>query len=109
MLAGGALASKTTSEGVDTRLALLEDQSALHHKVSECVDERRDGAAWHDRISKGRLDDVLDAAVLAYTAAELELGSRSAGRSYPAFPTGESEHDQKLELPMEIVHPEQDD
>lgn len=104
MLDGTALRSKTDSEGIDDRLKLLEDQPTLHKKVEKCVEKIRDGTEWHERISKGRLDDVLDAAVLAYTAAELELGDRT-NSSYPAFPAGKPEEDSVLDLPMEIVHP----
>lgn len=103
MLEGTALRSKTDSEGIDARLELLEDQPELHDKVEECVEKIRDGTEWYERISKGRLDDVLDAAVLAYTAAELELGDRT-NSSYPAFPAGEPDEDPKMGLPMEIVH-----
>jgi len=104
-LAGESLVSKTTDEGLENRLELLENQASLHDRVRECYEKRRDGTDWHERISKGRLDDVLDAAVLAYTAASLELGPRSTVRSYPAFPTDEPEQDPRLGIPLEILHP----
>jgi predicted RNase H-like nuclease len=63
------LGSKDTADGVDGRLSVLE---AVHGPLGEAVRSlvaaRRDGAAWHRRIGKGRIDDVVDAAVLAATA-----------------------------------------
>ncbi|WP_254824310.1 DUF429 domain-containing protein [Haloglomus halophilum] len=103
-LADGSLPPKDTQAGRDERLALLDDEPALHKCIDDVLTDREDGAAWHDRISSGKLDDVLDAAVLAYTAAQLDLGPRESDQEYPRLPASPNE-DSELGLPMEIVHP----
>jgi len=75
------LGSKRESEGQDARLAILDAVDEwFGTQVRAFVDERRDGAQWHHRIQSGRLDDVLDAAVLALTAREGSFGVLPAGR-----------------------------
>jgi predicted RNase H-like nuclease len=64
-----ALGSKRDPDGIDDRLAVLDAvDERVATQVRDVVDERRDGSKWHYRIQSGRLDDVLDAAVLALTA-----------------------------------------
>lgn len=60
--------SKHTDDGVDERLAILEAvDEAVGAAVRDAVQACRD-ATWRDRLQTGRVDDVLDAAVLALTA-----------------------------------------
>ena len=59
---------------------------------------------------KGRRDDVVDAAVLAGTAAQIGVGRRDEADGYPALPGSMDEYDAterdpELDIPMEIVHP----
>jgi predicted RNase H-like nuclease len=107
-LAGEPLQSRNSDVGVDNRVVLLEALNEdLHANVREFVRERRNGAAWHHRISEGRIDDVVDAAVLAGTAAKLGLAERDSPVDYPALPeTGDRPaEDPMLDIPMEIVFP----
>lgn len=104
-LTGSSLEPKTSEEGRRERLIALAESSVLHDEVTDVVHAREDGTAWHDRISKRRLDDVIDAAVLAHTAGRLGLGLRSEDAAYPALPSGTVETDDVLEIPMEMVHP----
>lgn len=105
-LGGTTLASKTTDDGRSERLDVLREDPTLYDEVVELVRERADGAEWHDRISKGRLDDVLDAAVLALTAKRLDLGRRTDQTEYPALPKEvEPANDSTLGIPLEIVYP----
>lgn len=107
-LAGEPIRSKNSDVGVDDRVALLEAlDEDLHAGVKEFVDERRDDAAWHHRISKGRIDDVVDAAVLAGTAAKIGLTERDNSGDYPALPGTDDgpDEDPTLGIPMEIVFP----
>lgn len=112
---GAALSSKGTDSGLDTRMEVLEAvNEELHDEVETVLDDREDGAAWHDRISTTRLDDVVAAAVLAATAEELNLGQRHAGSDYPSLPDKQSGgpdepgNDPVLEVPMEIIFPGRD-
>ncbi|WP_136687472.1 DUF429 domain-containing protein [Halorhabdus amylolytica] len=107
-LAGEPLQSKNSEDGVDHRVALLDVlDKDLHENVREFVDERREEAAWHHRISERRIDDVVDAAVLAGTAAKVGLTGRNSGADYPALPetNDNSDEDPTLDIPMEIVFP----
>ncbi|WP_276259713.1 DUF429 domain-containing protein [Haloglomus litoreum] len=104
-LATEPLPPKDTNDGRDERLALLADAPALHKRIDTVLTEREDGTEWHDRISVGKRDDLLDAAVLAYTAQQLELGSRETDQTYPHLPEDPAEDDE-LGLPMEIIYPE---
>lgn len=104
-LTGDVLEPKDTAAGRKDRLAALDETANLYDEVSEIVRTREDGAEWHERISKGRLDDVIDAAVLASTAARLDLGPRSEGSTYPALPAESEEIDDVLGVSMEIVYP----
>lgn len=106
-LTGRVLDSKNTATGRSERLEVIENATTLHNEVLKIVRSREDGAEWHERISKGRLDDVIDAAVLAYTAEQLDLGPRSSKPTYPALPTDTRERDETLDIPMEIVYPNQ--
>ena len=108
VLAGEPIQSKNSEAGVDDRVALLKAlDEDLHAEIREFVTERRDDAAWHHHISKGRIDDVVDAAVLAGTAAKLGLTERDTPADYPALPeTGDRPaEDPMLDIPMEIVFP----
>lgn len=107
-LAGEPLQSKNNDVGVDDRVVLLKAlDEDLYAEVRAFVDERRGDAAWHHRISKGRIDDVVDAAVLAGTAAKLDLAERDSPVDYPALPESGDRpaEDPILDIPMEIVFP----
>lgn len=104
-LTGDSLEPKTTEEGRTERLEVLDGNPILYDEVAKVVRDRDDGAAWHERITEGRIDDVIDAAVLAQTAERLDLGPRSEDASYPALPSGIAETDEVLDIPMEMVHP----
>lgn len=105
-LADGLQNPKDTEQGRKKRLAVLEDDKDLYNKVDRIISEREGGAEWHHRISKGRLDDVLDAAVLAYTAAKIQLGSPREQAAYPSLPREESAGwDETLDITPEIVLP----
>lgn len=109
---GGALgdefevtARKTTAEGISQRKAVLgEYEPALVGRYDELeatlVDDGNSGA-WKHRITSTRLDDVLDAMVLALTANldETQLESLPADRKAP---------EDRVGLPMEIVCPVRD-
>lgn len=100
------LPSKDTDEGRHRRLEILGQDDALHAVVTDLVAERTAGAEWHHRISKRRVDDVLDAAVLALTAKSLDLRSRCESMDYPAYPhNAEVKPDPELGIPPEIIHP----
>lgn len=98
--------SKATDEGLEERLEVLREDRALYDEVKSIVTDRQDGAEWHRRISKGKLDDVVDAAILALTGKKLGLGPRSDGGEYPSLPEQiESEKDEVIGIPPEIVYP----
>ncbi|PSP77341.1 DUF429 domain-containing protein [Halobacteriales archaeon QS_1_68_20] len=105
-LAGEQLPKKDTDVGFERRLDVLADvDPAVGRDVREFTDRRRDGnAEWHHRIRAGRLDDVLDAAVLAVTGKRIGLSRRGDG-SYPALPAGDDPPQDGEGLPMEIVYP----
>lgn len=99
------LPKKGTKDGVTRRLELLKEmEPALGEEIAEFVNDRDNGAVWHHRIQSGRTDDVLDAAVLAFTGKQLTLTTRKTTSSYPAFPMSETPTD-STGLPMEIIHP----
>lgn len=101
---------KKTPEGRRERLEILEADADLHEAVTEIVREREDGTDWHDRISKSRLDDVIDAAILALTAKELNLSPRTGNNEHPALPEEtEPEMDEVLCIYPEIIYPNIDD
>lgn len=110
-LGDGPLPSKNADDGLQKRVELLGNlDSRLRDAVATTVSERAGGAAWHDRLSKGRRDDVVDAAVLAGTAAQIGVGRRDEADGYPALPRSMDEYDAterdpELDIPMEIVHP----
>jgi len=73
--------SKRAAEGLDARLAILEDvDEEFGAAVRAFVEDRRADPQWHHRIQSGRLDDVLDAAVLALTARKGSFGVLPADR-----------------------------
>jgi predicted RNase H-like nuclease len=73
--------SKRETEGLDARLAILDAvDAAFGAAVRAFVEDRRTDPRWHHRIQSGRLDDVLDAAVLALTVREGSFGVLPAGR-----------------------------
>lgn len=102
-LSEGSLSKKTTGGGQTERLEVLEHDTDLYDRVKE---EMKNEAAWHDRISKRRVDDVLDAAVLAYTAEQLDLGRRHESGGYTAFPDEKPEEDPELCIRPEILYAE---
>ncbi|QLG61934.1 DUF429 domain-containing protein [Halorarum salinum] len=98
---------KKTPDGREERLKVLEEDQNLHEEVTDIVLNRENGAEWHDRISKGRLNDVIDAAVLALTAKELDLGPRNEDVQYPALPEkSKPKMDEVLDIYPEILHPD---
>lgn len=100
-----SLEPKDTVNGRRDRIEVLDDASDLYGAIIEFVQDREEGGEWHHRISKGRLDDVIDATILAHAAERLDLGPRWEEPAYPALPTGTSEKDDILGVSMEIVHP----
>ena len=77
---GDNLPSKKSDAGFEARKkCLTENGGEAFQPVIDLVDERRTNSQWHHRIQSGRVDDVLDAAILALTARE------SAG-SYSTLP-----------------------
>lgn len=68
---GDDLPSKKIDEGFETRKkCLTENGGDAFQPVIDLVEERRTNSRWHQRIQSGRVDDVLDAAILALTARE---------------------------------------
>lgn len=68
-----SIGSKQKGDGIDARLDILETiDDTFGGEVREFTNERREGAAWHQRIQSGRVNDVVDAAVLALTAKEAD-------------------------------------
>jgi len=104
-LAGEGLPAKDTEEGVEERVELLNDDPELPEEISGIPERYDEKSEWHERISKGRLDDVVDAAVLAYTAKQLELGPRDGDHLYHAFRCDANQRDEELGITPEIVHP----
>jgi predicted RNase H-like nuclease len=73
--------SKQDADGIDARLSILEAaDGAFGGRIRAFVETRRADPQWHHRIQSGRLDDVLDAAVLALTASEGSFGVLPEGR-----------------------------
>jgi predicted RNase H-like nuclease len=73
--------SKRETEGLDARLAILDAvDEGFGERIRGFVEDRRADPQWHHRIQSGRLDDVLDAAVLALTAREGSFGVLPADR-----------------------------
>ena len=105
MLADEKLSSKQTPSGRQRRLDILDEMHDGAADVREFVEEHANGnAEWHHRIQNGRIDDVLDAAVMAFTGAQVSLSPGASPDAYPAFPRDGPEQD-ATGLPMEIVHP----
>ncbi|WP_418284875.1 DUF429 domain-containing protein [Halorubrum sp. DTA46] len=68
---GDNLPSKKSGEGFEARKdCLIENGGQSFQPVIDLVDERQANSQWHHRIQEGRIDDVLDAAILALTARE---------------------------------------
>jgi predicted RNase H-like nuclease len=89
-----SIGSKQNPDDIDDRVDILEMvNKEFGDEVREFINERRDGAAWHQRIQSGRIDDVLDAAVLALTATE-------ADGAFAAFPEEQDANDRRV-----IVYP----
>ncbi|SNR36148.1 DUF429 domain-containing protein [Halorubrum vacuolatum] len=106
--AGGALETKHDDDGIEARLDVLASipgMEDLYGTVSEVIKTRREDTEWHERLPRSALDDVVDAAVLAATAATLDLGPRSENRPYPTLPDEDAGIDPELDVPMEIVYP----
>ena len=78
---GDNLPSKKNDAGFEARKkCLIKYGGDSFQPVIDLADERKTNSQWHHRIQSGRVEDVLDAAILALTARE------SAG-SYSTFPT----------------------
>lgn len=70
---GEDLPSKKTDAGYELRKhCLLEHGGESFQPVIDFVDDRHANSQWHQRIQSGRIEDVLDAAILALTARESE-------------------------------------
>jgi len=79
-LHGDDLPSKTDEAGFEARKScLVKHGGESFQPVLDFVAERRANSQWHHRIQSGRVDDVLDAAVLALTA-------RTTAGDYPTLP-----------------------
>jgi predicted RNase H-like nuclease len=79
-LHGDDLPSKTDEAGFEARKScLINHGGESFQPVLDFVAERRANSQWHHRIQSGRVDDVLDAAVLALTA-------RTTAEDYPTLP-----------------------
>lgn len=77
---GDNLPSKKSDAGFEVRKkCLIKNGGESFQPVIELADERQANSQWHHRIQSGRVDDVLDAAIIALTARE------SAG-SYSTLP-----------------------
>lgn len=100
------LQSKLDSEGLAAREQIISKiDGSVGEEVSNFLGHRRDGnAKWHYRIHSGRLDDVLDAVVLALSGREIGLRPGMEGSEYSSLPQGKAERDGKG-LKMEIVTP----
>jgi len=63
------LPSKKSNAGFEARKdCLIKNGGGSFQPVLDLVDERKANSSWHHRIQSGRVDDVLDAAILALTA-----------------------------------------
>jgi predicted RNase H-like nuclease len=79
-LHGDDLPSKTDGAGFEARTSCLATHGGESFQpVLDFVTERRANSQWHHRLQSGRVDDVLDAAVLALTA-------RITAGDYPTLP-----------------------
>lgn len=68
---GDDLPSKQGDAGFEARKdCLIKNGGESFQPVLDLVDERQANSSWHHRIQSGRVDDVLDAAILALTARE---------------------------------------
>ncbi len=68
---GEGLPSKKSDVGFGARKeCLIKNGGESFQPVLDLVDERQANSQWHHRIQSGRVDDVLDAAILALTARE---------------------------------------
>jgi predicted RNase H-like nuclease len=68
---GDELPSKKTNAGFQARKdCLIKNGGESFQPVLDLVDQRQTNSSWHHRIQSGRVDDVLDAAILALTARE---------------------------------------
>lgn len=76
------LPSKKSDAGFEARReCLTRNGGESFQPVLDLVDERRANSQWHHRIQSGRVDDVLDAAILALTA-------RGSTGNYHTIPDG---------------------
>jgi len=68
---GDDLPSKKSDAGFHARKeCLIKNGGESFQPVLDLVDDRQANSQWHHRIQSGRVDDVLDAAILALTARE---------------------------------------
>lgn len=69
----GHLPSKKSDEGFELRKeCLVKEGGDSFQPVADFVNERQKNRKWHYRIQSGRVEDVLDAAILALTARETD-------------------------------------
>lgn len=77
---GDDLPSKKSDAGFKARKRCLSNNGGeAFEPVLNLVDERETSSQWHHRIQSGRIDDVLDAAILALTA-------RNSAGTYSTLP-----------------------
>lgn len=89
-----SIGSKQNPDGIDDRVDVLETVNVgFGEEIREFVNERQVEPMWHQRIQSGRVDDVLDAAVLALTAKE-------ANGAFAVFPEQRDATDRSV-----IVYP----
>lgn len=114
-LADGLEERKATGAGLRTRREILADldddrlATAFDDKKAEVDPDEgddREYAAWKHRITKTRLDDVLDALVLAHTASLDETESLPTATDH--LQNRDDPPTDGCELPMEIVRPTPD-
>jgi len=79
---GDDLPPKDTVTGFETRKeCLIKHGGESFQPIVDLADDRHTNSCWHHRIQSGRVDDVLDAAVLTLTA-------RDSTGSHPTLPAG---------------------
>lgn len=88
------LPAKNAEGGIQARIQILKDvDTQFGRTIDSRVDEIREEAEWHHRIQSGRIDDVVDAAVLALTAKHIST-------PFPTLSEGAVPSDGQV-----IVHP----
>lgn len=89
------LPSKNTDEGRDKRLRILREEAPeFGRDINKFVRDRLNDPVWHQKIQSGRVNDVIDAAVLALTA------KLATERDFPRLPSYGD-----YDTPPVIIHP----